>query len=92
MKHLKTLSNTAQCVGADALLKLLSNYCRVGDQQVSIVVGVVGQLFIWFLISYYFVRPSFLNFYLSKFIFGFPSDFALFWLDFNSNDLSKLSL
>jgi len=42
VKHLKSLSNTAQCVGADALLKLLSNYCRVGDQQTSIVVGVVG--------------------------------------------------
>ena len=37
------LSNTSQCVGADSLLKLLSNYCRNKDLQTSITVGVVGK-------------------------------------------------
>jgi len=44
VKHITSeiLANTAQCVGADNLLKLLSNYCRHDDIQSSIVVGVVG--------------------------------------------------
>ncbi|CAK8690488.1 unnamed protein product [Clavelina lepadiformis] len=36
------LSTTSQCVGADSLLKLLSNYCRQHDVETSITVGVVG--------------------------------------------------
>ncbi|XP_078494917.1 guanine nucleotide-binding protein-like 3 homolog [Ciona intestinalis] len=36
------LSTTSQCVGADSLLKLLSNYCRHNEVETSIRVGVVG--------------------------------------------------
>jgi len=44
LKHLKNqiISNTTQCVGAGSLFKLISNYCKVRDQETPIVVGVVG--------------------------------------------------
>ncbi len=37
-----TLSSTSKCVGAESLLKLLSNYSRHKDIKTSIIVGVVG--------------------------------------------------
>jgi len=44
VKHLgaNLLSNTSQCVGANNLLKLFSNYSRHKGTETSIVVGVVG--------------------------------------------------
>ena len=34
--------NTSKCVGADTLLSLLANYCRIKKVETSISVGVVG--------------------------------------------------
>ena len=34
--------NTSKCVGADTLLSLLANYCRIKKIKTSISVGVVG--------------------------------------------------
>ncbi|KAK3536953.1 hypothetical protein QTP86_027144 [Hemibagrus guttatus] len=36
------LLGTSACVGADCLMKLLSNYCRIQDIKTTITVGVVG--------------------------------------------------
>lgn len=36
------LLNTSHCLGADSLIKLLSNYCRNVDIKTSITVGIVG--------------------------------------------------
>ncbi|XP_071495295.1 guanine nucleotide-binding protein-like 3 homolog [Diadema antillarum] len=36
------LLQSSQCLGADALLKLLGNYCRNADIKTSITVGIVG--------------------------------------------------
>lgn len=34
--------NTSKCIGADLVMKLLSNYCRNKDIKTSITVGIVG--------------------------------------------------
>ena len=34
---------SSACLGAELLLKLLSNYCRNADIKTSIIVGVVGM-------------------------------------------------
>ncbi|MCJ8744390.1 hypothetical protein PDJAM_G00118160 [Pangasius djambal] len=36
------LLGSSACVGADCLMKLLSNYCRIQDIKTNITVGVVG--------------------------------------------------
>ncbi|KAF7693298.1 guanine nucleotide-binding protein-like 3-like protein [Silurus meridionalis] len=36
------LLGSSACVGADCLMKLLSNYCRIQDIKTTITVGVVG--------------------------------------------------
>ena len=44
VKHCKEelLHTTNQCVGANALMKLLSNYQQFNGTKTSIMVGVVG--------------------------------------------------
>ena len=37
-----SLHTTSQCVGAEAILQLLKNYCRSMDMKTSITVGIVG--------------------------------------------------
>ena len=36
-------THTSACLGADILMKLLTNYCRSEDIRTSITVGVVGE-------------------------------------------------
>uniref|UniRef100_A0A915N253 Guanine nucleotide-binding protein-like 3 homolog n=1 Tax=Meloidogyne javanica TaxID=6303 RepID=A0A915N253_MELJA len=40
--NLLSASNSSKCVGADLVMKLLGNYCRVKDIKTSIRVGVIG--------------------------------------------------
>ncbi|KAF7633367.1 CP-type G domain-containing protein [Meloidogyne graminicola] len=40
--NLVSASNSSKCVGADLVMKLLSNYCRLKDIKTSIRVGVIG--------------------------------------------------
>lgn len=35
-------ANSSKCVGADILMKLLGNYCRIKDIKTSVTVGVIG--------------------------------------------------
>ena len=39
-----SLMKSSVCLGAEALMKLLGNYCRNIDVKTSITVGVVGKL------------------------------------------------
>uniref|UniRef100_A0A915MNT0 Guanine nucleotide-binding protein-like 3 N-terminal domain-containing protein n=1 Tax=Meloidogyne javanica TaxID=6303 RepID=A0A915MNT0_MELJA len=41
--NLLSASNSSKCVGADLVMKLLANYCRVKDIKTSIRVGVIGK-------------------------------------------------